>query len=157
METRMPNVDARLDRRGVLRAGVVAFATIAVSGCASLFVKKRDPDVTVVAAGGDVRVPVSAAPWARDGGEGSLVVAVDGRDDKLLVFRRPDGSLAAVDMTCTHRGCDVNWAASRGKLVCPCHGSEFAPSGAVTNGPAVRALATHPVNVDGETIVVRLA
>jgi cytochrome b6-f complex iron-sulfur subunit len=60
-------------------------------------------------------------------------------------------------MTCTHRGCDVNWAAASGKLFCPCHGSEFAPNGAVTKGPAERALAAHPVAIDGETIVVRLA
>ena len=145
-------------RRDVLRAGVVAFATIAVGGCASLFKKKRDPDVVITATGGFVLVPVTAAPWATtEGAEGALVVAVAGRDEKLLLFRRPDGTVAVIDMTCTHRGCDVNWDGARGKLVCPCHGSEYAPSGAVTKGPAERSLRTYPVTIDEQSIVVRLA
>ena len=142
-----------MDRRELLRTGAVLIATVAVSGCASLFTKKRPADVTVAAKGGEVRVPVAAAPWVR-GGEGTLAVAIEGREDKVLVFRGPDGALAAVDMTCTHRGCDVDYVAKEARLECPCHGSEFAPSGAVIEGPAERPLRAYPVAVMGEEIVV---
>lgn len=140
-------------RRALLRAGAVVIATMAIPGCASLFVKKRDPDVTVVAANGEVRIPVTAAPWVR-GGQGTLAVAIEGREDKILVFRGADGALAAVDMTCTHRGCDVNYASASGRLECPCHGSKFAPTGAVIEGPAERPLRSYPVEVMGGEIVV---
>ena len=43
-----------LARRDVLRTGVVAFATVALGGCASLFTKKRAPDVTVTAKDGEI-------------------------------------------------------------------------------------------------------
>jgi cytochrome b6-f complex iron-sulfur subunit len=157
MSTSRPDSDATLPRRGVLRAGVVAFATIAVSGCASLFTKKRDPDITVAEAGGEARVNVAIAPWVKSGGPGSLVVAIEGRDDKVIVFRRPDGQIVATDMTCTHKGCDVNWDVSRAKLVCPCHGSEFTSTGAVMHGPAERPLAAHDVVVSGDILIVRVA
>jgi len=149
-------MDAReqaIGRRDLLRAGAVVIATIALPGCASLFLKKREPDVTVAAAGGEVRVPVASAPWVR-GGEGTLAVAIEGREDKILVFRGKDGALAAVNMTCTHRGCDVEYVAASGRLECPCHGSQFAPSGGVVEGPAERPLRAYPVSVLGEQIVV---
>jgi len=145
--------DRALGRRDLLRAGAVVIATIALPGCASLFVKKREPDVTVAAVSGEARVPVTAAPWVR-GGQGTLAIAIEGREDKILVFRGPDGALAAVDMTCTHRGCDVGYAAASGRLECPCHGSQFAPTGAVLEGPAERPLRAYPVELMGEQIVV---
>jgi Rieske Fe-S protein len=152
-------MDARrgaVRRRDLLRAGAVVIATVALPGCASLFLKKRDPDVTVTAANGEVRVPVTAAPWLR-GGQGTLAVAIEGREDKILVFRGKDGALGAVDMTCTHRGCDVEYVAQSGRLECPCHGSQFAPAGAVIEGPAERPLRAYPVELIGEEIVVLLA
>src|SRR5262245_63974002 len=141
-----------LGRRDLLRAGAVVIASIALPSCA-LFLKKREPDVTVAAANGEVRVPVTAAPWVR-GGEGTLAIAVTGRDDKILVFRGQDGSLAAVDMTCTHRGCDVGYAPASGRLECPCHGSKFAPTGAVLEGPAEKPLRSYPVELMGAEIGV---
>jgi cytochrome b6-f complex iron-sulfur subunit len=142
-----------IGRRALLRAGAVVIATIAIPGCASLFVKKRNPDVTVAAPNGEARVPVTAAPWVRSG-QGTLAIAITGREDKILVFRGPDGALTAVDMTCTHRGCDVGYASESGRLECPCHGSKFAPTGAVLEGPAERPLRTYPVEVLGPEIVV---
>ena len=144
-----------LGRRDLLRAGAVVIATIALPGCASLFVKKREPDVTVAVASGEVRVPVTAAPWVR-GGQGTLAIAIEGREDKILVFRGPDGALAAVDMTCTHRGCDVEWAPATGRIVCPCHGSEFSSTGALLQGPAKQPLAAFPVRVEGDALVVHV-
>lgn len=149
----MTGRDRGLLRRDLLRAGAVVIATVALPGCASLFQKKRDADVTVAAANGEVRVPVSAAPWVR-GGQGTLAVGITGRDDKILVFRGPSGALAAVSMTCTHRGCDVEYVAKDGRLECPCHGSEFAPTGAVLEGPAEKPLRSYPVELMGEEIVV---
>jgi Rieske Fe-S protein len=149
----MASRDRALGRRDLMRAGAVVIATIALPGCASLFLKKRAADVTVAAAGGEVRVPVAAAPWVR-GGQGTLAVGIAGREDKILLFRAPSGALAAVDMTCTHRGCDVDYVAADGRLECPCHGSEFAPTGAVLVGPAERPLRAYPVDVLGDEIVV---
>ena len=152
----MPAPDRRFDRRDVLRGGVFVFATALLGGCASLFLKKREPDVTVTAAGGEARVPLRDAPWAADGRNGVLVLGIAGREDKVLVFRDANGALAAVSMTCTHRGCDVEWAPAAARVVCPCHGSEFSSAGAVLEGPATRPLAAFPVRIEGDALVVQV-
>jgi cytochrome b6-f complex iron-sulfur subunit len=56
----------------------------------------------------------------------------------VAVYREADGAVYAVSRVCTHLGCLVNSEADG--FHCPCHGSRFAPDGAVVKGPAPKAL-----------------
>ncbi len=56
----------------------------------------------------------------------------------VAVFR-DDKGVFAVSRVCTHLGCLVK--AEADGFHCPCHGSRFALNGAVTKGPAPKALA----------------
>ncbi len=60
---------------------------------------------------------------------------------KLAVFKAEDGSFTKRSAACTHLGCIVHWNGFEKCWDCPCHGSQFAPDGAVLNGPAVTPLA----------------
>jgi nitrite reductase/ring-hydroxylating ferredoxin subunit len=71
------------------------------------------------------------------------VVVVDG--EKRAVSRDDAGVLHAVSPICTHLGCDVRWNGAERSWDCPCHGSRFAPDGAVLNGPAIAGLAPKPL------------
>ncbi len=63
-------------------------------------------------------------------------------------------SVLALDATCPHAGCEVEW---RGKnFVCSCHGSAFAADGSRTRGPADADLTAYKVKVEkGEIFVAR--
>jgi len=55
-----------------------------------------------------------------------------------LVVGRDASGLYAMSSLCTHQGCETNVVgpATQPTLHCPCHGSNFSASGAVTRGPA---------------------
>jgi Rieske Fe-S protein len=75
------------------------------------------------------------------------VLEIDGR--KVAVHRRPDGAFVQRSAICTHMGCVVAWNKIEQTWDCPCHGSRFAPGGAVVAGPAEAPLA--PIEV-GEPV-----
>jgi nucleotide-binding universal stress UspA family protein/nitrite reductase/ring-hydroxylating ferredoxin subunit len=70
-------------------------------------------------------------------GEGGIVTT---GDHKAAVYRDSRGVVHAHSATCTHMGCIVKWNPAEKTFDCPCHGSRFAPTGEVVNGPAARPL-----------------
>jgi Rieske Fe-S protein len=69
----------------------------------------------------------------------------------VALFRDSEG-VYAISTICTHLGCVVK--ASLEGFECPCHGSRFATDGAVTRGPAPRALPWVKVSSSGAGLVV---
>jgi cytochrome b6-f complex iron-sulfur subunit len=74
----------------------------------------------------------------------------------LLVVRDPADrtKLLAVNATCTHKGCIVDWNAKDNGLLCPCHSAQFKPDGKVAQGPAEKPLARFSVKTEGNSILV---
>lgn len=64
------------------------------------------------------------------------------------------GSFTAVQQACTHEGVAINYDALGTRFVCNAHGSVFNTSGAVTAGPAPRALKQYNVSVTGTTLTI---
>jgi len=52
------------------------------------------------------------------------------------VYRAEDGEVTVCSATCPHLGGVVRWNSEERSWDCPCHGSRFAPTGEVLNGPA---------------------
>ncbi|MBK9731401.1 MAG: Rieske (2Fe-2S) protein [Chitinophagaceae bacterium] len=73
--------------------------------------------------------------------------------DPIFLNINADGTYSAVLMNCTHKGCSL--AASQGKFVCPCHGSEFDLTGHVLTGPAKNDLQSFQVTSDDLHIIVK--
>lgn len=62
---------------------------------------------------------------------------------KVAAFRDESRNLLLRSATCTHLGCHLQWNGLETCWDCPCHGSQFAPDGAVLNGPAITPLAEY--------------
>ncbi len=70
-------------------------------------------------------------------GEGAVV---DDGLGKMALYRDEAGELHALSARCPHLGCIVRWNAGEGAWDCPCHGSRFASTGEVLQGPATAPL-----------------
>jgi glycine/D-amino acid oxidase-like deaminating enzyme/nitrite reductase/ring-hydroxylating ferredoxin subunit len=79
----------------------------------------------------------SVSPEDLTPGDGAVVSA---GTKQIAVSRDSDGELHAVSARCTHLGCIVRWNGAEQSWDCPCHGSRFAPDGAVLQAPAVKPL-----------------
>jgi cytochrome b6-f complex iron-sulfur subunit len=73
----------------------------------------------------------------------------------LVIGTSKSQNLIAVNPTCTHLGCTVDWESEEKIFLCPCHASEFGVDGKVLNGPATKALQQYNVKIEGNSILVR--
>ena len=124
------------------RAFLAACAAVPFAGaCARLtFVSGRlDAD----------RIVVAKSDLAN---ENSALVEVPAFDFPIYVHRQGVDAYSAVLTRCGHRGCTVEPAGER--LVCPCHGSEYTPVGAILKGPTERPLMRFEVATDAEYVYI---
>lgn len=84
-------------------------------------------------------------------GDHSLAQGLKGDATYLII--KEDGSLNdyGLNAVCTHLGCVVPWSAANNKFMCPCHGSQYAPTGAVVRGPAPLPLALAHIEIQEGT------
>lgn len=76
---------------------------------------------------------------------------VEHRLVRVITFRDAK-SISAVSMVCTHQTCILR-KGSNGGFSCPCHGSQFDASGAVLNGPAVKALPWYKLSLSKTNVL----
>ncbi len=79
-------------------------------------------------------------------------------NEPALIIKDPTNAekLIAVNPTCPHAGCAVNWESDQQKFLCPCHDSEFSSSGEVLKGSATEPLTSYEVKVEGDSILVKI-
>ncbi len=75
---------------------------------------------------------------------------------KVIVVRKDDNSLSALNPSCPHQQCTVEWQSGSNNLSCPCHGSEFTTDGNVISGPAQTSLSNYEVKEEGDSILVKV-
>lgn len=75
----------------------------------------------------------------------------------VLVIQKPDNpqEVIAVNPSCPHAGCSVNWKADQNAFICPCHDSKFAADGQLLEGPAEEPLKRYEAKLEGKTILVK--
>ncbi len=74
----------------------------------------------------------------------------------VLVRLTNDNQIIAVDPTCTHAGCLVEWNEQENVLICPCHSSKFQATGELIEGLAPIDLTKYQVKTDQNLVFVAL-
>ena len=87
---------------------------------------------------------------------GKILIKLGVPSPVLLVLPDPQNAsnVIAVNPTCTHKGCTVDWNGSQSGFVCPCHNSGFDKGGDVVRGPATAPLTTYDLKINGDQILV---
>jgi cytochrome b6-f complex iron-sulfur subunit len=85
--------------------------------------------------------------------QGTLLVLPE---QKVFVVHEAAGFFA-LSATCTHLGCMTRYEKENNRIFCPCHGSQFAVDGAVTGGPAPRALRRLDLALEDGRLIVDIA
>jgi glycine/D-amino acid oxidase-like deaminating enzyme/nitrite reductase/ring-hydroxylating ferredoxin subunit len=106
----------------------------------------RAPSITELAKHNlDVVVQYAKGYLAPDLGSVESIPPGEGRiirrgAKKIAAYKDENGTVTEKSAVCTHLKCIVEWNNMEKSWDCPCHGSRFAPSGEVLNGPAIMAL-----------------
>jgi len=88
---------------------------------------------------------------AKPAGDRSLAQGLKGDATYLIVKDDKTLETYGLNAVCTHLGCVVPWSVTSNKFMCPCHGSQYAPTGAVVRGPAPLPLALAHCDVEEES------
>lgn len=76
----------------------------------------------------------------------------------VMVIRNPEtDELVAVNSLCTHQGCTVEWEADEAAFACPCHGSNFSPTGEVLSGPAQKPLSNYSAKIEDNLVLAKVS
>lgn len=68
----------------------------------------------------------------------AIITRINGQ--RTGVYKDKDEQIYAVDTTCKHMGCEVEWNSGDRSWDCPCHGSRYKYTGEVIEGPAKEPL-----------------
>lgn len=134
------------DRRGFLRAGLMAVGALATLGVTPEQLAALEARfATGRRVGAELRFPIPTADGA----------TID--ETNKLIIARVAGVAMAFVLECPHRGTDVTWQANRNRFFCPKHRSTFQPNGILIAGRAERGLDRYAIRRDGNELVVDTA
>ena len=138
-----------IERRGVMRIGIIAGMSVAFAGVGKFFTPKSTQDVAAAAAAGTKIVKLSSL---KVGATKSFVLA---NGAPAILFRSAKG-VFAYSAICTHQGCTVEYQPATKVLQCPCHQAQFDPfkSAKPVSGPAINPLGKVKVAVKGAWVVL---
>lgn len=125
---------ANFNRRDFLKT---SFKTIAVGTVALSALDIKKILASEIQEGTGIQKVINLADYPDLGSVGGSAMI----NGKTIVIRTGGSKFIALNITCTHKKCEVEYNGSG--FECPCHGSTYDGSGKVTNGPAKKNLKSY--------------
>ena len=137
-----------LERRGVMRVGIIGALAVAFAGAGRIFTPKNLQDNASAA----TKTKIVKLSALKVGTTKNFVLA---NGAPAILFRTKTG-VFAYSAICTHLGCTVAYDVAGSVLVCPCHGSKFDPfkSAIAVVGPATNPLPKLKVSIEGAWVIL---
>jgi cytochrome b6-f complex iron-sulfur subunit len=108
------------------------------------------PSINATVANGAATFTIDASSPLATPGNAALVTSGIG---SMLVVRNDATTVTAFTAICTHQQCTVN-TFQGGTFQCPCHGSQYNTSGAVTRGPAPSSLRRFNATLNNNVVTI---
>lgn len=147
-------MSVKISRRDFMRKSAfgVAAGTIALSGLDLAKLAAQSSHAKVIRNGDDIVVKLSDEKNKALASVGGCLLL----DDDNILLRLSETQFLALNLTCKHKGCTVEYNGT--KFVCPCHGSEYDRNGNVLEGPSKSNLDTYETTYDAasNTVTVKL-
>ena len=131
--------------------GLASYLPIALAACSP---QKTESPPAASSADGEGYQSIGTLDQLTEKGE---LLSKELAGGAVLVIQNPDNSqeVIAVNPTCPHAGCSVNWKADQKAFICPCHDSKFAAGGELLEGPSEEPLKRYAAKLEGQTILVK--
>lgn len=145
---RRGRVDFSLDRRGIMRVGIVAAVAVVATSTVHFF--SRSKTVSTIGSKADPNRIIRLSKIAV--GQTHEFLSVSGHPS--ILFRTTHGVFAYSEI-CTHQGCVISYSPTDKLLICPCHGTIYDPydNAKVLSGPAPSPVPKVNVAIEGDWIV----
>lgn len=140
-----------MDRKvflSLIGAGTASFAVISCIGCSNSSDGASSGTVNGPT-GIDFTLDLSAAANAALLTNGGYLVS-----NGVIVARTLSGAYISVQHSCTHQSYGLIYEGAGSRFYCANHGATFSNTGAVTNGPANRALTVYNTTLTGTSLRV---
>lgn len=125
-----------------------SFAVLACIGCSKSSDSSSSGTVNGPT-GVDFTLDLSASANAALLNNGGYLVS-----NGVIVARTTAGAYISVQHSCTHESYGLVYQGANSRFYCANHGAAFSNTGAVTNGPATRALTTYNTTLTGTSLRV---
>jgi len=135
-----------MTRSGFLKWLIGIFGAVSVAGIVYPVLRFLKPPAALSGAIGQV---TNVGPLSGFAAGKLTAVAVN---DQPAAVQNLGGKYVVYSLICTHLGCVVEIAGDA--FHCPCHGSGFSPTGAVTHGPAKLPLPTYHAQTQNGSLLV---
>ncbi len=146
-----------MERKEFLSMLSASTASFLVMGCLGGCTKKTmdDPDMQPTTPGGGTSAKTDFTLNLEENANATLKTKGNALvKNGVIIAHTNAGTYLAVAAACTHQGTIVQYQANANRFHCPNHGSNFAESGTVINGPAAIALQQFKTTLTGNTLRV---
>jgi len=133
---------SRRNTLGIILWSSLGAVVLPVLYVAGRFLRPPRPSTSMTVAGREEELATGAA----------RIVKVGMTD--AIVMRDPNGELYALNLRCTHAGCNVRWREGDGSFSCPCHGGRFDRDGEVLKGPPKAPLQRLEIRIEDGSVIV---